>query len=149
MPLESNPVTTLFENYTSRVRSKDVEGFLELYAHDTLVFDCWGLWELAGVDAWRPMVTMWFESLGDKLCEVRFTEVVATVRDDVAFAHAAVQYAEVTADGDQVDSMMNSITVTLEKLDGEWKVTHEHTSMPLDMQTAKGIFDAHDKRDAG
>jgi len=149
MPLESNPVTTLFENYTSRVLSKDVEGFLQLYADDTLVFDCWGLWELAGVDAWRPMVTMWFESLGDKLCEARFTEVVATVRDDVAFAHAAVRYAEVTADGEQVDSMMNRITVTLEKRDGEWKITHEHTSMPLDMQSAKGIFDAYEKRDAG
>jgi len=149
MPLESNPVTTLFENYTSRVLSKDVEGFLELYAHDTLVFDAWGFWELAGVDAWRPMVTMWFESLGDKLCEARFTEVVATVRDDVAFAHAAVRYAEVTADGEQVDSMMNRITVTLEKRDGEWKITHEHTSMPLDMQSAKGIFDAYEKRDAG
>lgn len=149
MPLESNPVTTMFENYTSRVLSKDVEGFLELYADDTLVFDCWGLWELAGVDAWRPMVTMWFESLGDKLCEARFTEVVATVRDDVAFAHAAVRYDEVTADGEQVDSMMNRITVALEKRDGEWKITHEHTSMPLDMQSAKGIFDAYEKRDAG
>jgi uncharacterized protein (TIGR02246 family) len=149
MPLESNPVTTMFENYTSRVLSKDVEAFLELYAHDTLVFDAWGTWEFAGVDAWRPMVTMWFESLGDKLCEARFTEVVATVRDDVAFAHAAVRYAEVTADGEQVDSMMNRITVTLEKRDGEWKITHEHTSMPLDMQSAKGIFDAYEKRDAG
>ena len=149
MPLESSPITTMFENYTSRVLSKDVEGFLQLYADDTLVFDCWGLWELAGVDAWRPMVTMWFESLGDKLCEARFTEVVATVRDDVAFAHAAVRYAEVTADGEQVDSMTNRITVTLEKRDGEWKITHEHTSMPLDMQSAKGIFDAYEKRDAG
>jgi len=149
MPLESNPVTTMFENYTSRVLSKDVESFLELYAHDTLVFDAWGMWEFAGVDAWRPMVTMWFESLGDKLCEARFTEVVATVRDDVAFAHAAVRYAEVTAEGEQVDSMMNRITVALEKRDGEWKITHEHTSVPLDMQSAKGIFDAYEKRDAG
>lgn len=149
MPLESNPLTTMFENYTSRVLSKDVESFLELYAHDTLVFDAWGMWEFAGVDAWRPMVTMWFESLGDKLCEARFTEVVATVRDDVAFAHAAVRYAEVTADGEQVDSMMNRFTVALEKRDGEWKITHEHTSVPLDMQSAKGIFDAYEKRDAG
>ncbi|WP_374945551.1 YybH family protein [Agreia sp.] len=148
MPLESNPITTLFENYTSAVLAKDVDRFLELYSDDTLVFDSWGMWEFAGVDAWRPMVTMWFESLGDKLCEARFTEVVATVRDDVAFAHAAVRYAEVTEDGEQVDSMMNRITVTLEKSDGEWKITHEHTSMPLDMESAKGIFDAYEKRDA-
>lgn len=148
MSAESNPVTTLFENYTSFVLAKDVDAFLGLYATDTLVFDSWGMWEFAGVDAWRPMVTMWFESLGDKLCEARFTEVVSTVRDDVAFAHAAVHYAEVTADGEQVNSMMNRITVTLEKRDGEWKITHEHTSMPLDMETAKGIFDAYEKRDA-
>jgi uncharacterized protein (TIGR02246 family) len=146
MPLESNPVTTLFENYTSAVLAKDIDAFLELYASDTLVFDSWGMWEFAGVDAWRPMVTMWFESLGDKLCEPRFTEVVATVRDDVAFAHAAVRYAELTADGEQVDQMMNRITVALEKREGEWKITHEHTSMPLDMETAAGIFDAYEKR---
>jgi uncharacterized protein (TIGR02246 family) len=148
MPLESNPVTTLFENYTSAVLAKDVDAFLELYAHDTLVFDSWGYWELAGVDAWRSMVQMWFESLDDKLCEARFTEVVATVRDDVAFAHAAVRYAEKTASGETVDSMMNRMTVTLEKRDGEWKITHEHTSMPLDMETGKGIVDAYEQRDA-
>jgi ketosteroid isomerase-like protein len=94
-------------------------------------------------------VQMWFDSLGDKLCEARFTEVVATVRDDVAFAHAAVRYAEVTAEGEQADSMMNRITVALEKREGEWKIVHEHTSLPLDMASAKGIFDAYEKRDAG
>lgn len=147
MPLESSPVTTLFENYTSAVLAKDVERFLSLYADDTLVFDAWGMWEFAGVDAWRPMVTMWFESLGDKLCEARFIEVVTSVRDDLATAHAAVRYAEVTADGEQVDSMMNRMTVVLEKRDGEWKITHEHTSMPLDMETMKGLADAYEKRD--
>jgi uncharacterized protein (TIGR02246 family) len=146
MPLESNPVTTLLENYTSAVLAKDVDAFLDLYADDTLVFDSWGSWEFAGADAWRPMVQMWFDSLGDKVCEARFTEVVASVRDDLATAHAAVRYAEVTAGGDEADSMMNRITVTLEKRDGEWKITHEHTSMPLDMETAKGIFDAYENR---
>jgi uncharacterized protein (TIGR02246 family) len=148
MPLESNPVTTLFENYTSAVLAKDVDAFLALYADDTLVFDSWGYWELAGVGAWRRMVQMWFDSLGDKLCEARFTEVVATVRDDVAFAHAAVRYAEVTAEGEQVDAMMNRMTVALELREGEWKIVHEHTSLPLDMESAKGIFDAYEKRDA-
>jgi uncharacterized protein (TIGR02246 family) len=146
MPLESNPVTTILENYTSAVLAKDVDAFLDLYADDTLVFDSWGSWEYAGVDAWRPMVQMWFDSLGDKLCEARFTEVVATVRDDVAFAHAAVRYAEVTADGEQVDAMMNRITMGLEKRQGQWKIAHEHTSMPLDMESATGIFDAYEKR---
>jgi uncharacterized protein (TIGR02246 family) len=148
MPLESTPITTLFENYTSAVLDKDIERFLGLYADDTLVFDAWGMWEFAGVDAWRPMVTAWFESLGDKLCQARFTEVVATVRDDLATAHAAVRYAEVTVDGTEVDSMMNRMTVVLETRDGEWKITHEHTSMPLDMETMKGLFDAYAKRDA-
>ena len=45
--------------------------------------------------------------------------------------------------------MMNRMTVVLEKRDGEWKITHEHTSMPLDMETMKGLGDAHEKRDAG
>jgi uncharacterized protein (TIGR02246 family) len=148
MPVESNPVTTILENYTSAVLAKDVDTFLTLYADDTLIFDSWGNWEYAGLDAWRPMVQMWFDSLGDKLCEARFTEVVATVRDDVAFAHAAVRYAEVTAEGERVDSMMNRITIALELRQGEWKIVHEHTSMPLDMETAQGIFDAHEKRDA-
>jgi uncharacterized protein (TIGR02246 family) len=149
MPLESNPVTTVFENYTSAVLAKDVDAFLALYADDTLVFDSWGFWEFAGADAWRPMVQMWFDRLGDKLCETRFTEVVATVRDDVAFAHAAVRYAETTTNGEQADSMMNRMTVALEKREGEWKIVHEHTSLPLDMASAKGIFDAYEKRDAG
>jgi ketosteroid isomerase-like protein len=93
-------------------------------------------------------VQMWFDSLGDNLCEARFAEVVATVRDDVAFAHAAVRYAEVTAEGEQADAMMNRITMALELRKGEWKIVHEHTSLPLDMETAQGIFDAYEKRDS-
>ena len=146
MSAESDPVSDIFEAYSSAVLAKDLDTFLDLYAPDALIFDSWGYWQAAGIEQWRERVTMWFDSLGEQLCQARFSDVVATVRDDVAFAHAAVRYSEVTPDGVETNFMMNRMTVTLAKADGVWRITHEHTSMPLDMESATGLFDAYEKR---
>ncbi|MBG6060125.1 uncharacterized protein (TIGR02246 family) [Cryobacterium sp. MP_M5] len=140
MSTDHTPVTRALEAYAAAVRAKDVDAFADIYAEDVHVFDAWGRWEHVGIAAWRAMATEWFGSLGTELVDVTFAEVRSSIGSNVAFASAAVTYAATSAAGESLRSMTNRITVGLERQDGTWKVVHEHTSLPIDLASGRGIF---------
>lgn len=139
---DAEPVTRALTAYAAAVYGKDVEAFAALYADDVHVFDAWGPWEYRGIDAWREMASGWFRSLGDERVEVHVNDVSALAGDDVAVGHAAVTFTAVSADGEQVRSVTNRLTLGLEKRNGDWKIVHEHTSLPIDMATGAASFPA-------
>ncbi|WP_426300379.1 nuclear transport factor 2 family protein [Arthrobacter sp. R-11] len=87
------------------------------------------------------MATAWFGSLGDETVEVGFSEVGSAVGQDVAFGHAAVTFAAVSGSGERLRAMTNRFSVGLGLRDGAWKVVHEHSSLPIDLGSGKGIFE--------
>ncbi len=111
MSTDHNPARAAMDAYADAVYAKDLEAFAALYAKGVHVFDSWGQWQYDGIGAWRGMAAGWFSSLGDERVEVRFGAVSSTVGAEVAFGSAGV-----------------------------WKITHEHSSLPIDMATGKGIF---------
>jgi len=139
---EANPVRQALDAYAAAVYVKDVDAFALIYADDVHVFDSWGQWEYAGLDAWRAMATAWFGSLGDERVQVTFTDVGSAVGDTAAVGHAAVTFTAVSPPGERLRSTTNRMTVGLEKRNGTWKIVHEHTSLPIDMATGKALFPA-------
>jgi uncharacterized protein (TIGR02246 family) len=130
-------VGALLEEYRDAVHAKDVDRFVAIFADDVRVFDMWGTWSHDGIDSWREMAEGWFGSLGDELVRVEFDEVQTTVGDDTAVVSAFVTFAGLSADGEELRSMNNRLTWGLRKVDGAWKVVHEHTSAPVEMATGK------------
>jgi len=104
------------------------------------VFDMWGAWSYNGIAAWREMVANWFGSLGTERVIVDFSNPKATVAQDLAVVHAFVTYKAVTADGVELRSLDNRLTAILTPRGDGWKIVHEHTSSPIDFETAKVIF---------
>jgi uncharacterized protein (TIGR02246 family) len=135
-----NPVLSTLEAYASAVRAKDVDAFVEIYADDVQVFDSWGQWRYSGIDAWRGMAAGWFTSLGDETVDVEFTELRVVAGEDVAFGHAAVTFTGISAAGERLRSMTNRFTIGMEKHYGTWSIVHEHTSLPVDLETGQAIF---------
>jgi uncharacterized protein (TIGR02246 family) len=140
MTHEPTPVTHALAAYAAAVHAKDVEAFTALYADDVHVFDSWGHWQYSGIGEWRQMAAGWFGSLGDERVEVEFHDVRSSIGADIAFGHAAVTFTGVSAQGERQRSMTNRLTLNLAKQDGAWKIIHEHSSLPIDMESGKGIF---------
>lgn len=140
MSTDNDPVREAMDAYADAVYAKDLEAFAALYADGVHVFDSWGQWRYDGIDAWRGMAAEWFRSLGEERVEVGFDAVSSTVGAEVAFGSAAVSFSGISADGTPLRSMTNRLTMGLEKTAGVWKITHEHSSLPIDMATGKGIF---------
>lgn len=131
-------IEQVLAGYASAVRAKDVDGLVALFATDVCVFDMWGRWSYDGADAWRGMAEEWFGSLGDEQVAVEFDNVETVPGDDLAIVHAFVTYKGLSAEGAELRAMNNRLTWGLRKTaDGGWKIVHEHTSAPVDVDTGK------------
>jgi len=134
------PVLQVLDDYKAAVFAKDVDSFIALYDEDVRVFDMWGAWSYNGIESWRQMAARWFGSLGTERVVVEFSDPQVIVAQDLAVVHAFVTYKAVTADGADVRSLDNRLTAILRPRGDGWKIVHEHTSSPIDFETAKVIF---------
>ncbi len=136
----ADPVREVLARYSAAAHDKDVDAFVALYTDDIHVFDMWNSWELRGIEAWRAMAAGWFSSLGDERVVVTATEVASSVAGDLALGHATLKYTAIAADGRELRSLDNRITIALRRTGSAWKIFHEHTSAPLDHRTLKGTI---------
>jgi uncharacterized protein (TIGR02246 family) len=135
-----NPILQVLDGYKAAVFAKDVDAFVALYDQDVLVFDMWGIWSYSGITAWREMAAGWFGPLGTERVVVDFSDAQTIVAHDLAVVHTFVTYKAVTAEGVELRSLNNRLTVALRRKSGVWKIVHEHSSSPVDFETAKVIL---------
>jgi len=140
MSQPSDPVHEALARYSAAAYDKNVDAFVSLYAHDVHVFDMWNSWELRGIDAWRDMAAGVFSSLGDERVVVSASDVVSTATGELALGHATLTYTALSADGRELRSLDNRITLALRRVGNAWKIFHEHTSGPIDHKTMRGVI---------
>lgn len=128
------------ESYKSAVLTKDVEKFQAIYSDQIMVFDLWGKWCHRGRQEWAQSAQDWFRSLGSDSIVVEFTDLNESAFERQGFLSGLVHYTARSSSGVQLRTMTNRITWILEKVDESWRVVHEHTSVPLDFESGKGIF---------
>lgn len=121
------------------LQGKDLDGLRRLYATDIVSFDVQPPLQHVGVEAklknWAPVFTS-FETV---TYEVR--DLTLTVGDDVAFGHAFARLGGTLKDGTAVGGMWVRVTYCLQKIDGNWSITHDQVSVPLDVLSGTGVVD--------
>jgi uncharacterized protein (TIGR02246 family) len=137
---DEDDVRALLTVYRESAYAKDVARFMTMYAEGVRVFDLWGSWEVTGAAAWGEGIAGWFGSLGDDRVVVDFDDIAVSVGGDLAAVSAMVGYSAESASGERVRQMTNRLTWVLARTDGGWRVTHEHTSAPVDDATGKVIL---------
>lgn len=137
---QTDPVRDALTRYSAAAHDKDVDAFVALYTEDVHVFDMWNSWELRGLEAWRNMAAGWFSSLGNERVVVTASDVVSEVTGDLALGRATLTFTAVSAEGKELRSLDNRITLGLRRIGNAWKIFHEHTSGPIDHQSMKGVI---------
>ena len=136
-------IQDVLKNYKSSVYKKDVEGFLTMYSPDILIYDCWSNWECKGILHWREIVEEWFKWLmadGVSL-SVDFNDLVIEENVNLAFVSCSVTYtAQKVVSGEKLRQLTNRFTFCLKKVNESWIIAHEHSSLPINEETGKGIF---------
>jgi uncharacterized protein (TIGR02246 family) len=135
-----HPVHQTLAAYRAAILAKDVEAFVALFADEVLVFDMWGPWSQEGIAAWRATATAWLGSLGEERVVVEADDVRTSVSGDMATLTAFLTFRAIDANGSELRSLDNRLSWVLREQAGRWKVVQEHTSIPIDGATGKGIF---------
>ena len=124
-------IRALIDDWAKAIRTKDVNAVMSHYATDIVTFDIAPPLEYAGADALKKSLGAWFPTFrGPVGYEIR--DLGITAGDDVAFCRSLNRISGTRTNGEETDVWVRA-TVGLRKIDGKWKVTHEHTSVPFYM----------------
>ncbi len=136
---DEGQIRQLLDNFAAKFRAKDLDGIMSIYAPGIVSYDAIAQLQFKGADAYRKH---WETCLS--FCQGPITfemrDLTVTVGDGVAFAYSLNRCGGTDENGEEKASWMRG-TICLEKIDGAWKVVHEHYSAPFDMESGKAMFD--------
>jgi len=139
MAMTTSSVQSVLDRYIQTVEASDVEGLLSLYSDDVHIYDMMMPFERRGPESGREMISAWLNESGRQECAIE--DLVVLEEGDLAVARASVRYG-INMDEGTHHTMWNRVTWTLRRIDGEWKIVAEHTSVPLSDPEMQPVFDA-------
>jgi uncharacterized protein (TIGR02246 family) len=132
-------IRQLIEQWAQALHAKDLNTLMSYYAPDILTFDILPPLQYQGVDAYRKNFETWFAAVqGPIKYETRDLRI--TTGEDVALCHSLNRVRSTRITGETTETWVR-VTVGFQKIEGLWKITHEHVSVPCDMETSRALLD--------
>jgi uncharacterized protein (TIGR02246 family) len=120
------------------VHAKNRQALAERHAADVIAFNVLPPLQLRGADEINAQTKTWFDSYpGDIGYDVEQLTVHAD--GDVGFCSFVYHVSGTLADGNQV-SMWVRATLGCRRIDGVWKIVHDHESVPFDPETGQALI---------
>ena len=129
---DTDRIRTLIDELVEALRTKDADRVLAAYAPEPVNFDLAPpLAQFGNGPEDKRRLESWFATWSGPLgYEVR--DVKITAEGDVAFAFGFIRIHGTKTDGERADVWTRQ-TLGLKRVAGNWKIVHEHTSVPFYM----------------
>jgi ketosteroid isomerase-like protein len=123
-------IKTLLEDWAQAVRRHDLPAILAHHTSDIVMFDLPPPLQCRGIEAYEQTWDLMFRYHKPGTA-FEFRELAVTAGADVAFA-VAILWCGPDASSNPADSdgFLFRLTVGLRKIAGDWRITHEHHSVP-------------------
>jgi ketosteroid isomerase-like protein len=122
-------IRRLIEKWNKALEAKDVYGLTADYAPDVVQYDAIPPYKTVGPanvrKAWESCLPFFPEKFRSEHRDLTFH-----VADDLAIVHGLHHFVPEQAD-DPLGQTWNRITVCFKRINGQWKVVHEHVSLPF------------------
>jgi len=120
-------ITALIEAWADAVRRHDLPAILAHHERDIVMFDVPPPLQSRGMDEYKKTWDLFFKfHRPGQAFDIEELEI--TAGNDVAFAVAIMR----CTGGSTPDGFPFRLTVGLRKVDGDWRITHEHHSVPAE-----------------
>ena len=117
----------LISRWSKAVREENLEGIRADHDPDILMFDVPAPFQSRGIEAymatWQP-----FYAFQTKPVQFDFQDINITAGKDVAFATAIGRCCDLSSG--QAVPLEFRLTMGFRKVDGHWRIVHEHHSVP-------------------
>lgn len=125
-------IRSLLERRLEALRAKDARRFIAAFDASIVKFDLAPPLRDSGPNVLDPAGLQWWLDTWDDDLLVDVAELTITFDGSVAFCHCLEHIRGTRTDGEHADMWTRS-TLGLRKIDGAWKITHEHNSAPFYM----------------
>jgi len=130
----------LIDERVRAIRAKDVAAVLAVYAPDVLSFDLIDPLRHVGRESIERRLEAWLGQFREGPIGYELRDLALTVGGDAAFSHCLSHVDATTTEGQRIDMWWRA-TSCFHRIDGRWWVTHEHSSVPFDMQSLQASLD--------
>jgi uncharacterized protein (TIGR02246 family) len=123
-------IKDLIEAWADAVRRHDISGILAHHEQDIVMFDVPSPLQSRGMDEYKKTWDLFFRyHKPSQTFDIE--ELGITAGEDVAFAVAIMRCGSATFSGPPEEGgFLFRLTIGLRKIDGRWRVAHEHHSVP-------------------
>ena len=128
-PQDESKIRELIERWAKAVREEDFAAILADHDPNMLMFDVPPPFLSRGLEAYMATWRIFFSSNPDRPFPFSFEDIEITAGSDVAFATAKGKCVDVNRDGHR-QPLEFRLTMGLKKIDGKWRILHEHHSVP-------------------
>jgi ketosteroid isomerase-like protein len=136
---EEARIRRLIDDRVKAVRAKDVEAAMACVAPNIVSFDVVNPLLSTGSDSSRRRAERWFASFQGPI-GFEISDLTIAASGDAAFCHGLHHVNAMKADGEKLEMWWRA-TICFQKSEGRWLITHEHNSVPFDMETGKASID--------
>jgi ketosteroid isomerase-like protein len=131
-----NEIMELIEKCSNALNEKNLDALFEHITDDVELFDV--VTQTSGVGDYRKLWEQCLPFFGDKVGTER-KDVKIHAGSDLAFVHCFTRVTGVKSDNENAKSWLRT-TICLKKINGAWKIAHEHISLPFDVETRQPAF---------
>ena len=132
---EDAQIRQLINSRVKAMQDKDINGLMSNYSPEVVEFDAVNPLRYNGINETRKRAEEWFGAYKGPIgYEVR--DLSITTGNDVAFCHFPYHISGIMTNGSEVDMWVRD-TICYRKIDGNWMITHEHTSVPFEVESGK------------
>lgn len=137
---EETEIRTLTEKWAEAIRAMNLTDIVKDYASDVVAYDAIIQLQFIGREAyqkhWEYCLTLCPTS--SMIFDIK--DLVIHADNEVAFSYCLTRCGGKDENGVEKSSWMRA-TRGYRKIDGKWRVMHEHFSSPFDMESGKVLFD--------
>jgi ketosteroid isomerase-like protein len=139
MASTESEIRALLDSRSEAIRIKDIDRLMSFYSPDIVYFDVVPGLQYTGSAALRPRFLEWFGgfkgSIGQEIGDVN---IVAS--GDIAVAFMLIRAGGTLKNGHEVGYWVRA-TSCFQRSNHRWLVTHEHVSLPVDLESGSPATD--------
>jgi uncharacterized protein (TIGR02246 family) len=128
-------IRKLLEQWERALVARDLDGMLALYAPDVVFFDAVPPYQRKGAAEYRAAWENMMPHLPPDLA-VETREAGLVVSGEAAFAHCLTLLSNAKT-GEPATCGWVRVTICFQRRQGQWRVVHEHVSVPFDPVTSQ------------
>ena len=129
---DQDQIRDLIAGREATIRDRDARRVVQAYTADTVNFDLPPPLQLKGADAVSPKgLEDWFATWRAPI-GIEHRDLQITAAGDLGFAHCLLHLTGPRTTGEETDVWVRQ-TFGFRRVDGAWRIAHEHTSVPFYM----------------